>query len=182
MLARAARHALATKPTFRFRGCLHHKPGPLRQSLRSASTLVVPPSPDDLELVSVFDQPASSQSASPFSRTGLFGEDALRTPATFRALADASLHRAQLITDRILRARRSRDEMFRAVKNLDRLSDMLCGVIDLAELVRNAHPDTAWINCADEVYDKLCEFMNTLNVNVGLYEVRHHLFSDQDIF
>jgi len=54
------------------------------------------------------------------------------------------------------------------VKNLDRLSDMLCGVIDLAELVRNAHPDRAWVEAANNAYEALCEFMNVLNTHVGL--------------
>ena len=57
------------------------------------------------------------------------------------------------------------------VKNLDRLSDMLCSVIDLAELVRNAHPDPEWVKSANEAYEQLCEYMNVLNTNVGLYEV-----------
>ena len=96
----------------------------------------------------------------------------LTSPSAFVALADSTLQRAQLLTDRILRARESRDELFKVVKNLDRLSNMLCGVIDLAELLRNAHPDQAWIQIAEEVYEKLCEFMNVLNTNVGLYEVR----------
>jgi Zn-dependent oligopeptidase len=66
----------------------------------------------------------------------------------------------------------------RVVKNLDRLSDMLCSVIDLAELVRNAHPDPEWVNSANGAYEQLCEYMNVLNTHVGLYEVRlvHLLF------
>ena len=64
------------------------------------------------------------------------------------------------------------DELLKVVKNLDRLSDMLCGVIDLAELVRNAHPDRLWMEAANHAYETLCEFMNVLNTHVGLYEVR----------
>jgi intermediate peptidase len=176
MLARTAKHALAitTRAPYKIRGCPILQP--LRRPLkpyRAASTLAAPASVDDLQLVSVFDQPTSSRGSSGISYTGLFGEEALTTPGSFRALANATIRRAQLITDRVVRARQSREEMLRVVKNLDRLSDMLCGVIDMAELVRNAHPDTAWITCADEVYDKLCEYMNTLNVNVELYEVRY---------
>ena len=96
----------------------------------------------------------------------------LTTPSAFVALADSTIRHAQLLTDRILRARESRDELFKVVKNLDRLSDMLCGVIDFAELLRNAHPDQVWIQSTEEVYEKLCEFMNVLNTHVGLYEVR----------
>lgn len=48
---------------------------------------------------------------------------------------------------------------------------MLCSVIDFAELVRNAHPDLEWVESANEAYEQLCEYMNVLNTNVGLYEV-----------
>lgn len=58
------------------------------------------------------------------------------------------------------------------VKKLDRLSDMLCGVIDLAEFVRNVHPEEEWSEGANEAYEGLCGYMNELNTNVGLYEVR----------
>jgi intermediate peptidase len=57
------------------------------------------------------------------------------------------------------------------VKNLDRLSDLLCGVIDLCELVRNVHPDEAWVSESDSTYERLCSFMNELNTDTGLYKV-----------
>lgn len=88
---------------------------------------------------------------------------------------------AQLLADRILRARESRSELLKAVKNLDRLSDLLCGVIDLSELVRNAHPDEQWANAANVAYESLCEFMNVLNTHVGLYEVLAVVLSDPTI-
>jgi mitochondrial intermediate peptidase len=93
-------------------------------------------------------------------------------PSSLTALAEATLVRAKLLTERVLRARQSRDELLKVVRNLDRLSDMLCGVIDLAELVRNAHPDQAWVDAANNAYETLCEFMNVLNTHVGLYDVR----------
>lgn len=126
---------------------------------------------DASDFVSVFDNPGrhSSWSRSP---TGLFGQPALVSPSSLHNLALATLIRAQLLTERIIRARQSRDELLKAVKNLDRLSDMLCSVIDLAELVRNAHPDPEWVESANDAYEQLCEYMNVLNTNVGLYEVR----------
>ena len=124
-----------------------------------------------------FDHPAHRPSWSR-SPTGLFGSPpALVSPSSFHNLALATLIRAQLLTERIVRAWRSRDELFKAVKNLDRLSDMLCSVIDLAGLVRNAHPDPEWVKSANEAYEWLCEYMNILNTNVGLYEVRHLLLA-----
>jgi mitochondrial intermediate peptidase len=123
------------------------------------------------DLLSFFDHPhhRTSWSKSP---TGLFGQPPLVSPSSFHNLSIATLIRAQLLTERIVRARQSRDELRRVVKNLDRLSDMLCSVIDLAELVRNAHPDPEWVDSANAAYERLCEYMNVLNTHVGLYEVR----------
>lgn len=165
MLARSARSALP-KPLFRFRGCL------LTKHTRSRPLHTIPASVDDRALVSLFDHPKSSLRSSPFSSTGLFGHPSLTHPRALISLADATLVRAQLVTDRILQARNSRDELLKVVKNLDRLSDMLCSVIDLAELVRNAHPDKMWVEAANHAYGTLCEFMNILNTHVGLYDVR----------
>lgn len=131
----------------------------------------IPVSTDDKTLITLFDHPKSLLSPSPFKVTGLFTHPSLAHPDALISLADATLLRAQLLTDRILRAPQSRDELLKVIKNLDRLSDMLCGVIDLAELVRNAHPDKIWIDAANKAYETLCEFMNVLNTHVGLYEV-----------
>jgi intermediate peptidase len=156
MLARSGTRLLSPhKHIFRFRGCLF---------ARHASTA----SPDDSNILSLFDAPRPSLRLPP---TGLFGHTQLSRPNDFISLADATLVRAQLLTNRVLNARSSRVELTRVVKNLDRLSDLLCGVIDLAELVRNAHPDRHWVSAANNAYEKLCEFMNVLNTHVGLYEV-----------
>ncbi|KAG6901468.1 Mitochondrial intermediate peptidase, partial [Termitomyces sp. Mi166 len=141
----------------------------------------IPASSDDVALVSLFDRPSPTFRRSPLSTTGLFGHPSLTYPDALISLADATLVRAQLLTDRILRARESRDELLKVVKNLDRLSDMLCGVIDLSELIRNAHPDPMWVRAADHAYDTLCEFMNVLNTHVGLYEVLKAVMTDPSI-
>ncbi len=121
------------------------------------------------DFLSSFDHPPHRAS---WSRpTGLFAQPSLVSPSSFQNLALATLIRAKLLTERIVRARQSRDELLKVVKNLDRLSDMLCSVIDLAELVRNAHPDPEWVKSANEAYEQLCEYMHVLNTNVGLYEV-----------
>lgn len=135
----------------------------------------MPASADDRTLIALFDQPPSAVGGGLFARTGLFGHPSLTHPRALISLANATYVRAQLLTNRILRAAESRDEMFKVVKNLDRLSDMLCGVIDLTELVRNAHPDRGWVDAANTAYETLCEFMNVLNTHVGLYEVRRRV-------
>ncbi|CCM03140.1 uncharacterized protein FIBRA_05262 [Fibroporia radiculosa] len=186
MLAKAARDALSkhAKLAFRFKGCLNAKraaPHFISRPATATATLPPPASRDDTELIALFDQPQLPQWSATTSTTGLFGHAVLTTPTAFVALAESALRRAQLLTARVLNARQSREDLFKVVKNLDRLSDLLCSVIDLAELVRNAHPDRAWVQTADNIYEKLCEFMNVLNTHVGLYEVLSVVFSDPEI-
>ncbi|GJE85823.1 mitochondrial intermediate peptidase [Phanerochaete sordida] len=185
MLARTARNVLPqqARHVFRFRGCLHAKKDLLARGARTATTLSAP-SPatsDDVDIIADFDIPHLAQATSGLAQTGLFGHDFLTSPADFVELADSTLCRAQLLTRRIHKSKDSRAELFKVVKHLDRLSDLLCGVIDLAELVRNAHPDAAWTESAEHVYEKMCEFMNVLNTDVDLYHVLRAVLSDPEV-
>ncbi|BGP11318.1 Mitochondrial intermediate peptidase [Rhodotorula toruloides] len=137
------------------------------------------PTPTDKQLHQAFDTPSSSYTASPSSvaPTGLFGQPALTSPDDFPSLAHRTTLRAKILVNRICRPARPPQSLEEAegafldmVKNLDRLSDLLCGVIDLAELVRNVHPDPRWVEGANEAYEQLCEYMNELNTHVGLYQ------------
>ncbi|KAJ7925965.1 mitochondrial intermediate peptidase [Mycena leptocephala] len=166
---------------FRFRGCLFAKELTRPRTYSSPSTRTIPASAEDRALVTIFDHPKSTFGSSSFSTTGLFGHRSLTHPGALVALTDATLIRAQLLTDRILRARESRQELHLVVKNLDRLSDLLCGVIDLAELVQNAHPERLWIDAANFAHEKLCNFMNVLNTHTGLYAVLKAVLTDPSI-
>ncbi|KAH0838015.1 mitochondrial intermediate peptidase [Lanmaoa asiatica] len=159
MIANAFRKV--SRPTRSLRG----RPRTLL-SLHRRATTTIPPSPDDAELVSLFDQPQNGRQSRPLSVSGILQHPELTTPAAFNALAESTILRAQLLTERILRANQSRSELSKVVKNLDRLSDLLCGVIDFAELLRNAHPDSQWVQCANDSYEKLCEYMNVLNTHI----------------
>ncbi|KAI0785474.1 mitochondrial intermediate peptidase [Irpex lacteus] len=185
MFARTARNALtsSSRPLFRFRGCLNAKQDALKTFSRRATTVSapVPASSDDADIIADFDLPRGAQRPSGLKPTGLFGHGFLTTPSAFVQLADSTLLRAEVLTQRIVRARESREELARVVKHLDRLSDLLCGVIDLAELVRNAHPDPVWVQTAEHVYEKMCEFMNVLNTHVELYYVLKEVLSDPEI-
>ena len=159
MLARAAR-ATGRKIT-RYR--------PRAQRLLSTAG----PCPVENELVELFDHPNRQHAThSPLAPSGLFGQRVLSNPAGFHSLTHATLLRAHLLTERIIRAKGNREELLKVVKNLDRLSDLLCSVIDLCELVRNSHPDSEWVESANDAYEHLCEYMNVLNTSTGLYEVR----------
>ncbi|EPT01518.1 hypothetical protein FOMPIDRAFT_1029754 [Fomitopsis schrenkii] len=176
MLAKATRAALrrhSTRPLKpQIDAAKRNAPHIFCRAATATATVPLPASRDDSDIIVLFDQPNVAQWAASLSPTGLFGHPTLTSPSAFHALAN-SMHPPA--------ARESRQELFKVVKNLDRLSDLLCGVIDLAELIRNAHPDKAWVRCADDVYEQLCEFMNVLNTHVGLYEVLHAVLSDPEV-
>lgn len=86
--------------------------------------------------------------------------------------AQQAIQRAQIIVERICNAPENGvEEMRKVVKNLDRLSDTLCTVIDMAEFVRNAHPDGIIMEAANKAYGDLCSYMNTLNTDSRMHEV-----------
>ncbi|GAA5862788.1 hypothetical protein JCM3774_001921 [Rhodotorula dairenensis] len=152
-------------------------PRPEQAHLRAQQSPVSAPS--DEVLHEAFDTPDSAFAAVPSASVpaGLFNQPALQRPADFPALAHRTTLRAKVLVERLCRpapAPESLEQAERAflamVKNLDRLSDLLCGVIDLAELVRNVHPDPAWVEGANAAYEQLCEYMNELNTHVGLYQ------------
>ena len=108
-------------------------------------------------------------------REGLFLFPPLQTPGDLPRLTTRTLVHGRAIVDRICAAPSSpggEKELRLVVKNLDRLSDLLCGVIDMCELVRNVHTDVHWIRGSDAAYERLCSFMNELNTDQGLYKVR----------
>ena len=141
-----------------------------------------------------FDAPGKAATAGPAA--GIFRHRALRQPADFVGLVRKTQRRADAIVSRMLdyaastatddaepsssdhahaqvasRIKRERDLLVQ-VKQIDRLSDLLCGVIDLAEVIRNINPDPTWVQYADAAYQELCYYMNQLNTHVGLYKVR----------
>lgn len=124
---------------------------------------------DDSDVKALFDTPYAPTSNEP---TGLFTLGPLTHPKALRPLTQRTLVHARAIVDRISRAKDdpSGRELRLVVKNLDRLSDLLCGVIDMCELVRNAHPDSRWVREADNTYEALCSYMNELNTDRGLFE------------
>ena len=53
-------------------------------------------------------------------------------------------------------------------KDLDRVSDLLCRVIDLSDFIRATHPDAKWARAAAEAYTLVFEYMNVYNTETGL--------------
>lgn len=126
------------------------------------------------ELLSQFDSPSvsASSTSTTIPASGLFLHPSLDSPQSFLSLTQKTLFRAQLLVSRIISApQNGENEMQKVVRNLDRLSDLLCGIIDFAELIRNASPDPNWVEAANAGYEYLCGYMNVLNTSTGLYDV-----------
>lgn len=161
---------------------------PVRHAVPVSSTTAAHAEADAKLLRELFDAPGSSRVPGTssdqvkFGSSGLFQSESLRSTQAFEAVAQRTLLRCQLIVSRIIAApQNGPQEMSRVVRNLDRLSDLLCGIIDCAELIRNAHPDRRWVECANNIYEGLCGFMNELNTHTGLYHVLAQVLDDKDL-
>ena len=98
---------------------------------------------------------------------GLFRNRYLTKPEGFERLASTTLDKCKRIVDRVLTCH-TLDGYVRTAKDLDRLSDMLCRVIDLCEFVRSTHPDQRMQAAATRAYLLMFEYMNVLNTTPGL--------------
>ncbi|KAK0557840.1 Mitochondrial intermediate peptidase [Tilletia horrida] len=155
---------------------------------RSSTSIV---EADAKELRALFDSPTPTvnntkqkltSSSSALNPAGLFDSPSLSTPDNFLAVARRTHLRAQLLVHRIVSApQNGREEMSKVVRNLDRLSNLLCTVIDCAELVRNAHPNQAWVRAANDAYEYLCGYMNVLNTHQGLYTCLSKVLDDHSL-
>ncbi|KAL4966355.1 mitochondrial intermediate peptidase [Aspergillus stella-maris] len=152
----------------------------LRSASASASATPAHFSPskksDDDTLRRVFDSQSfwrdfSASSSYSLGRqpTGLVQNQYLTTPDGFRAFAQVSLQKCQAIVSRVLAAS-TVDEYRGLVRQLDRLSDLLCRVIDLSDFIRASHPDPPVQEAAGQAYALMFEYMNVLNTTTGLHD------------
>ena len=179
LLPRLAARAARWAP----RRCLHMARSDTASAAALARGVPLAVERDHQVLHDLLDRPAQVHAQG--APTGLFQIDHLRTPGDFGVLAQRTLVRCQLLVNRLARAAAPdapRAELASVVRHLDRLSDMLCGVIDMAELVRHAHPEGAWAEAANAAYEYLCNFMNVLNTHTGLYEALRRAMADADVW
>jgi intermediate peptidase len=98
---------------------------------------------------------------------GLFQNRYLTNPKGFEEYANTTLRKARRLVDKVLSASTAEDYK-NVVRDLDRLSDLLCRVIDLCDFVRATHPDSKIQDAATRAYAKMFEYMNVLNTTQGL--------------
>lgn len=129
---------------------------------------------DDRTLRQIFDNPAlgrefAQKTSAQFSgkRAGLFLNQHLTHPEGFKVWAESTLRKCYALTDKMLRA--STVEEYKSMaRDMDRLSDLFCRVIDLVDFVRATHSDAAFRASANSVWSMMMEVMNTFNTHGGL--------------
>lgn len=129
---------------------------------------------DDETLRRVFDsrpfwREFSQRQANNSKRAGIVQNHYLTGPEGFREFAQTSLQKCQRIVAKVLSV--STLEGYKSMaKDLDRLSDLLCRVIDLSDFIRGNHPDPRIQEAATQAYALMFEYMNILNTTTGLHD------------
>ena len=146
---------------------------------------------DDTTLRAVFDDAAAWKAFSASgknhaaagrkNKVGLFGNAYLTEPAGFMRFTHASLNSAQRIVAKVARAA-TLDEYCAVVRDLDRLSDLLCRVIDLCDFVRTTTPDAAIQHAASDAWATTYQYMNQLNTTSVLNDQLGHAMATPAIW
>ncbi|KAI1266814.1 peptidase family M3 [Xylariaceae sp. FL1019] len=129
---------------------------------------------DDLLLRQIFDSPPTFkglvrpllQRATQKS-AGLFRNKYLTSPQGFLLFADVTIARASKLVDKVTNASNT-DDYKTLVRDLDRLSDLLCRVLDVSDFVRITHPDVKIQQAASAAWSKVYMYMNQLNTSTAL--------------
>lgn len=100
---------------------------------------------------------------------GLVRNRYLATPEGFMVYAQRTMRKCNMLVNKTLETD-SIEGYKSIVKDLDRLSDLLCRVIDLADFIRSTHPDHRYQHAATAAYSAMFEYMNQLNTMTGLNE------------
>ncbi|KAF2211178.1 hypothetical protein CERZMDRAFT_69007 [Cercospora zeae-maydis SCOH1-5] len=130
---------------------------------------------DDRTLRQVFDSPDFWKDFSSKQKyhyggnksAGLFQNRYLYEPAGFERWANDVLRKCQRIVAKVLQYD-SIAQYRRIARDMDRLSDLLCRVIDLSDFIRSVHPDSKIQAAASQAYAMMFQYMNILNTTRGL--------------
>lgn len=151
-------------------------PSVVRSSYPSATDSAPGATHDDRLLRQVFDSKSFWTDFSKSARdaaargepsAGIVRNKYLAKPEGFVTYAQRTMQKCSQLVTTVLAA--STHEQYSAVvKDLDRLSDLLCRVIDLADFIRATHPDPGYQSAATQAYAAMFEYMNKLNTTTGL--------------
>jgi intermediate peptidase len=128
---------------------------------------------DDKALRQVFDSRPFWYDFSKHARqpaaasVGLIRNRHLTTPEGFMVYAAESMRKCSALVAKIL-AVNTVEGYKGVVQDMDRLSDLMCRVIDLSDFVRSTHPNGRYQAAATNAYSAMYEYMNQLNTTTGL--------------
>ncbi|KAL8799756.1 MAG: hypothetical protein Q9182_005662 [Xanthomendoza sp. 2 TL-2023] len=111
---------------------------------------------------------------------GMFCNRYLTRPEGFLDLSQATVEKCHRLVATVKEAS-TREERCLIPQILDRLSDSLCRVLDMADFVRSTHPDHKWRQASIQAHAMLFEFMNVLNTTPDLKIQLESARSDPDI-
>jgi mitochondrial intermediate peptidase len=131
-------------------------------------------SKDEWALQKMFDsgpfwQEFSKRNAWSEQSVGLLEIQYLKRPEGFSIFVQATKENCDRLVAKTLAASTSEDYQAMA-RDMDRLSDLLCRVIDVSDFMRVFHQDAAIIKAATQAYEQMFEYMNVLNTTAGLNE------------
>lgn len=137
---------------------------------------------DDKRYWAEYSQQTHSKRLFGFSSnsSGLFLNPYLKKPSGLKEFANESLEKLKLLVENMI-TDTSEEASKNYIRNLDRLSDILCRVIDLLEFVRIVHPDTKFVDAAQDCHQLLFQYMNVLNTSSELYERLDFVLKDPKI-
>ena len=99
--------------------------------------------------------------------TGLFDNTMLSKPDGFQTSAHEAITKSILLVDEI--NSRAGSPGIGIIDKMDKLSDTLCRVADLAECIRQVHPDQEVAQRAQEACLEISNYVEQLNTNTGLH-------------
>jgi intermediate peptidase len=100
--------------------------------------------------------------------SGIIGNKYLTRPEGFIDFTRITIQRCNAVVQKVSEAETVED-FKNMVKELDKLSDLLCRVIDLADFVRSTHPNRKFQIMAVKAYHTVFQYMNQLNTTPVLY-------------
>ena len=137
--------------------------------------------PQSKELRDLFDRPSTwirDQSGSP---TGLFGYSILGQHNGFLKATESTIIKCNEIIQKVCAASEP-SEIAKTVKRLDRLSDMVCSVLDAAQLIRSVHHSEQICMEADQAHSILDNYLNQLNTHFPLYQALKQVVDDPTVY
>lgn len=145
---------------------------------------------DDETLRQIFDSQSFWRDFSTYQNnvstksTGIFDNPHLTSPQGLQRFTDISLQQAQTLVSKIIGdglEHATTESLLSVIRNLDRLSDILCQVIDLVGFVRMSHPDPKFVEAAQTAHEIMFDFMNFLNTSVELCSMLNTVMSSPEI-